>query len=475
MNTIHKNLGRYRELVDDWAAFMDAMHSPLPGCLWVNRTRLDAATLQGLLAEDDIAAQPVDWNPDTFRLPAACPVGNRWWYLAGLAHSQEEVSQLPVRLLAPQPGERVLDLCAAPGGKTAQLALAVGMTGTVVANDTRLDRISALRATIDRLGLLNVSVTRGDGAVFARSGGDFQRVLVDAPCSCEGTWRRTAPSQPEPSRQQMLQRTQVALLRRAVELCRPGGRIVYSTCTFAPEENECVVDQVLRETAGSVQVLPVAPVPGLHTAPGIDYWQGRALAPSLVHTLRLWPHHNDTGGFYIAVLEKDPALPAAQRRPAQLDALTVPELASVMNHFGVPASVYADWRLHQRSSRGVQVVNTLHQSPRRPVPASTGMLVLKTQSNPPKLTTAGALLVTPSARRHVVALEPAQVSVFLARDTFPLRAAQIEGFSRSGFVLVSYRGFGLGTGYLDYPARQVQSLFPKRWAGLSHWNQDGKR
>ena len=74
-----------------------------------------------------------------------------------------------------------------------------------------------------------------------------------------------------------------------------------------------------------------------------------------------------------------------------------------------------------------------------------------------------------------MALEPAQVSVFLARDTFPLRAAQIEGFSRSGFVLVSYRGFGLGTGYLDYPAKQVQSLFPKRWAGLSHWNQDGKR
>lgn len=229
-------------------------------------------------------------------------------YAQGLFTPQEEAALLPALLMGPRPGERLLDLCAAPGNKTAQLAVALGRGGTVVANDLRWSRVSPLRRILERLGILNVVATAGNGVVFPEDPrhGPYDGVLVDVPCSCDATVRKS-PKVMLRQGQERRRRTsgvQRALLRRAIALCRAGGRVVYSTCSFAPEENEAVVNDVLADPKGARVTLRSVAVPGLRLSPGVSAWAGVELLPEVAEkTVRLWPHHNDTGGFFVAVLD----------------------------------------------------------------------------------------------------------------------------------------------------------------------------
>lgn len=295
---------RYRPLIDDWEAFADALRRPLPTCIWANPLRTTPGALADWLHEHGFEATPLPWLDHAFRLPADADIGQRLPYVAGLCHVQEEVSLLPVPLLAPQPGERVLDLCAAPGNKTAQIATRLRNRGTVVANDISYGRVASMRSTLDRLGIANVSATTYDAANYPSESGAFDRVLADVPCSCEGTSRK----QPSVVAQREAMRdptgAQRAILRQAVRRCRPGGRVVYSTCTYAPEENEAIIDAVLRDVGPDALRLRPARIDGVTGCPGLTTWQGRSFHPSLAKTLRVWPHQNDTGGFFVAVLEK---------------------------------------------------------------------------------------------------------------------------------------------------------------------------
>lgn len=297
---------RYRPLIDDWEAFCEALSRPLPTCVWTNTLRTSPERLVDWMRQGGFCPEPISWYPGAFRLAADISPGNRVEYVAGLYHVQEEVSLIPPVLLDVSADERVLDLCAAPGNKTAQLAVAMDNRGTLVANDRNVYRLRALRRVIDRLGVVNTSVTAYDGANFPRESGEFDKVLVDVPCSCEGTSRKNpaALEQASDESRSRLAGTQRALLRQAVRRCRPGGRIVYSTCTFAPEENELVVADLLEEFgADTLRLLP-ARVPGLESSPGITRWNERILPEELAGTMRIWPHQNDTGGFFVALLEK---------------------------------------------------------------------------------------------------------------------------------------------------------------------------
>ena len=334
---------RYRGLIDDWPAFVDAIAKPLPTTLWTNTLRTSP---EALAAELGARVRPLAWLPGAFRAAPDFSPGRHWAYLAGLFQIQEEVSMAPIQLLGVQPGERVLDLCAAPGNKTAQLAVRLQNHGRVVANDRSIPRMRACRQTFERLGLLNVATTIYDARRFPPPTRRFDRVLVDAPCSGEGTCRKLAPrrwrSDPEASAR--MARIQLQILRHGVAHCRPGGRVIYSTCTFAPEENECVVDALLREGA-PVRLLKVE-LPGLRTGAGLTRWAGRALHPELDRALRLWPHHNDSGGFFIAVLERveDAAsTPRPQPSPEPLVEEREPWLSQLEQRFGMSPASFEDY------------------------------------------------------------------------------------------------------------------------------------
>jgi 23S rRNA U2552 (ribose-2'-O)-methylase RlmE/FtsJ len=221
---------------------------------------------------------------------------------------------LPALALAPRPGERVLDLCAAPGGKTTHLSELMSGKGPLVAVDPQEKRIRGLLANLYRLGCSNTVVVAADGRRLA-TGAQFDRVLVDAPCTGEGNCRRgSGPRTSSGGKfRRYVVRVQEALLRRAVQVTRPGGVIVYSTCTFAAEENEAVLDRVLGDSPVALEAIPL----DLPHAPGILEWEGRRYRDELENAWRVYPYHFDSGGLFMARLRRlDSPTSSAEENPA---------------------------------------------------------------------------------------------------------------------------------------------------------------
>ena len=210
----------------------------------------------------------------------------------GYYYIQDASSMIPPEALMPKPGETVLDLCAAPGSKTTQIASKMSNTGVLVANEPNAVRISGLVYNIQRCGVMNAVVTRKDGCSYAKFGMSFDRVLVDVPCSDVGTVRRNPMALGFWSleRIQKLSSLQKKLAAEGFKMLKPGGTMVYSTCTTSIEENELVVERLLDfyPTASLEKVS----LPGLKSMPG--------LTERTRECARILPQHNDTDSFFIA-------------------------------------------------------------------------------------------------------------------------------------------------------------------------------
>ena len=296
-------LRRYASLVDDLDAFVAAAQAPLPRVVWANPLRAPVAQTNARIQALVPNAEAVAWRANTWRLPPDVQPGAWLAHLLGDVCVQEEAALWAGDLVGAQPGDKVLDLCAAPGGKTAQIAVAMRDSGTLVANERKHGRLSGLRRTLDRLGVTCAAVICGDGVRIRTMDGVFDRVLADVPCTCEGTTRKSGGRRDETAaayRSSIVQ-VQKALLRAALRMTRPGGTVVYSTCTYAPEENEAVLSAIGLDQA---TIEPIAPPPGLRVAPGITAWEGQTFRQDVVNAARLWPHHNDTGGFFVARLRR---------------------------------------------------------------------------------------------------------------------------------------------------------------------------
>lgn len=298
-------LARYDPLVDDVDALHAACSRPLPTIVRVNPIKSTVTRVIAALDEEGIESQKRAWHDGLLGLDTDSP-GTTWPYFLGWIHGQEEVSALPVTVLAPDDGDRIWDACAAPGSKTTQLAAAMHDSGLVVANDDTLGRLPALRSNTERLGITNVAVTNQDARHYSLNPFEFDtfdHALVDAPCSGEGTLRKNpgALSEWDESQRPSLSRVQTDILQRAIQVTRSGGTVVYATCTFAPEENEAVLDRVLTTEDCRVVEFDCP----LDASPGVSEWRGTSFDKSVQHARRIWPHHNDTGGFFCAKLVVD--------------------------------------------------------------------------------------------------------------------------------------------------------------------------
>lgn len=266
---------------------------------------------------------PVPWARNGYYYDPATRPGLHPWHEAGLYYLQEPSAMAPAGLLDVQPGMKVLDLCAAPGGKTTQLAAALDGQGLLVCNEINPKRAKILARNIERMAVANALVlNEHPQRLEERFAGYFDRVLVDAPCSGEGMFRKEEAAVTDWSEEtvEMCANRQAEILRSAAKMLRPGGRLVYSTCTFAPQENEGTIGRFLHEHPE----FSVLAVPAPWFAPGKPQWAEPAV-PELAHTFRLWPHLLRGEGHYAAVLEKagdalpmaEPAQPAKPRKPAR--------------------------------------------------------------------------------------------------------------------------------------------------------------
>lgn len=299
---LHALFDRYAGIIPQYPDFLDSLRRPVPTHLRVNTLKVEPERLRQRLEAQGIAVTIEPANPTVFRVDGLANPGVLLDYQLGLYHVQGLTSTFPPLVLDPQPGDRALDLCASPGSKTTQLSAQMKARGLLIANDVDIDRIKILKRNVDRLGAINVTTTVYLGQRFP-DGVLFDRILVDAPCSGLGTYR---VGWPEPYGRELrtvrrLAALQEKLLLRAYDLLRPGSVLVYSTCTFAPEENEAVIDALLRQRPDA-RLLPV----GLSAphVPGLTEWRGTSFHESLARTVRIYPHMLNSWGFYIARITK---------------------------------------------------------------------------------------------------------------------------------------------------------------------------
>lgn len=273
----------------------------------------------------------IPWEPQgRYYRPSERP-GLHPCHAAGLYYLQEPSAMAPAAMLDPQPGERILDLCAAPGGKSTQIAGRMQGRGLLVCNEIHPKRAAVLSGNIERMGIANALVLNEHPANLARRfPGWFDRILVDAPCSGEGMLRKheAAGEDWSPETVAMCANRQAEILDSAASMLRSGGRLVYSTCTFSPEENEGTVAAFLRRHPEFSVEQTDAP----WFAPGRPEWVSGG-GEELRNTFRLWPHRMLGEGHFAAVLRR--AEGQSAELPAESSAKIPAECLELFRNLGV--------------------------------------------------------------------------------------------------------------------------------------------
>lgn len=292
---------------EEYNTVLDYSFKPLPKNLRVNTLKISVEDFKERIKKYNWELTPLPFSDVAFRLPEDLQV--EFWelpeYKEGLFYIQEFASMLPAIIMQPKSGEKILDIAAAPGSKTTQMAEIMQDTGTILANDNSEERLQILKKAVARHDLNSIEYHLGDGAVL----GDlypehFDKVMVDAPCSSVGIIRYKEHKFFEWNLLQVYRLTEIQkqLLVSGFNALKPGGTLVYSTCTFAPEENEEIIDYLITNFPNA-KVEPID-LPGVKVRPAVKKWGHLEFSPEVEKTIRIYPQDNNTIGFYIAKISK---------------------------------------------------------------------------------------------------------------------------------------------------------------------------
>ena len=306
---------RLQEIVpaDRFDAVLATFEAPVATGFRVNTMLRDEADTLAVLEDEGVPVESVAGVPGAYMVPAdgrPALLASRP-YADGHVYVQNVSSQLAPIALAPRAGDRVLDLCAAPGSKTGQLSAMVGPEGEVTAVEKVRPRFYKLKANVYAQGATNVLPWLGNGAVYwRREPESFDRVLVDAPCSTEGRFRTHDPETTaywSPRKIKEMRSKQVKLLWAGIQALKPGGTLLYSTCTFSPEENEGIVSKALKTFGDAIEVvdagLPKSGPVADQTVPGLTGWRGKTFPDAVRQTQRVLPS-DALEGFFVARIAK---------------------------------------------------------------------------------------------------------------------------------------------------------------------------
>lgn len=299
---------RMRELlpdVIDFAKYSEIIHKKPLNYIRCNTLKITPLELFDRLKKKWNVVQPFMDYPEIMLIDQDLgpgELGNAIEHILGYYYVQEVCSMMSVIALDPKPGERVLDICASPGSKTTQIASLMNNSGTLIANDVKLDRIRILAANVERCGVMNAIIVRNDGVgLCVRLANDnfkFDKILLDAPCSGEGTLRSSSRTflMWNPKVIKKISREQKKLIANAIKCLKVGGTMVYSTCTHAPEENEEIVDFVLKNFPVRLEELHLP----MKCRSGITRWKNDIYDTEITKTCRIYPQDNDSEGFFVS-------------------------------------------------------------------------------------------------------------------------------------------------------------------------------
>jgi len=299
-NLLGKDFGDYQKII----------YRPLKKSIRANTLKISPEELKKKLEKKSwIITQPFEKHPEIMIIESDLQpgeLGRSLEHLLGYYYVQEISSMLPVIALNPNPNETILDLCSAPGSKTTQIAAKMKNTGVIIANDLKLGRIKILASNLERCGVTNTIITKSEGVKICKNlkeNYQIDKILVDAPCSGEGMIERSKEANKmwNINKIRSLSKIQKNLLESAFELLKPEGVLVYSTCTYSPEENEEVVDFILKEFK-NIKIEKISLPTKSHE--GIRIWQGKKYLEDVKYSCRIYPQDNNTGGFFIAKFKK---------------------------------------------------------------------------------------------------------------------------------------------------------------------------
>ncbi|MDD5112098.1 MAG: RsmB/NOP family class I SAM-dependent RNA methyltransferase, partial [Candidatus Altiarchaeota archaeon] len=299
MKNSNKFEERCRLLADDADILFEYMHKPLRKSLRANTLKTSTLELASRLRAQGHSLVPIPWAKDGFWTDNP-GISDTIEHFLGHYYIQESSAMLPPIILAPSEGDVVLDAAAAPGGKTTHLAALMNNRGCLAANEPDFRRRSALRFNLSKYGVLNAIITTQDLTAITPQKPIFDRILLDAPCSCEGQFRKNILAAEQWTLSKVIRhsRLQKKLLENCLKMLKSGGTIVYSTCTLAPEENEEVIDDALNQNTG----LRIEKIGSrdFKYRPGIKEWMGHIFNPAVENCARIHPQDNDSEGFFIA-------------------------------------------------------------------------------------------------------------------------------------------------------------------------------
>lgn len=490
-------------LREDYGEFEESLRQDRYQALRLNPLKMTADGQPADTGRLPFALTRVPWAKNGYYYPKDDRPGRHPYHEAGVYYIQEPSAMAPVELLEARPGEKILDLCAAPGGKSTQIAAAMEGRGILLCNEIEPSRSRILSENIERMGVVNACVTNETPERLAEVfPGYFDRILVDAPCSGEGMFRKNEDACGEwsPENVQLCARRQDDILDQAARMLRPGGRLVYSTCTFAPEEDEGSVSRFVRRHPEFV-ILDSHPVKGLtqglkkernteeaqeiegardaekaqdagvglrlqeriRLGDGIPEWIEDPV-PQLDRTLRLWPQHVAGEGHYAAVLEKldtkDQDTVAERKKLSRTEkAVPIKELEEYMVF--VREELYGEWQNGwPEGSRYIRFGDHVYLLPEE-FPVLKGLKVLRPglhmgtlKKNRFEPAHALALALNPAQARHVwnLSSRDGTAQAYLNGQTFPA-----EG--EKGWYLICVDGFGLGWGKLT--GGTMKNHYPK--------------
>ena len=282
---------------------LQSNEKPLKSCIRINTTKIEIQALLSRLEKKGIQFQKIDQISYGFKvLKSRYSIGSTHEFLQGYYYIQNEASMLPVLALSPKSPGIFVDMCAAPGSKATQIAQEMNNQGTLVLIERNAKRIPKLEYNLRRMSIKNAIVINLDANDIKKLNLKADGILLDAPCTGEGLIRKDPRRKRNKSFSDIekMSKIQRRLLRSGLESLKPGAKLVYSTCSIAPEENEFVINDILNEL-DNYSILKINLDYGIN---GYNNIFNKELRKDLVNSIRLFPHIDDTIGFFLCLIQR---------------------------------------------------------------------------------------------------------------------------------------------------------------------------
>ncbi len=430
--------------------FFEIVKEEFPKIIRINTIKIDGKSVkERLIKKGFVLKENPLWENSFEVIYEPYEIGKTLEHYAGFFYVQEKSSLLPVKILDPKPGEKVLDIASAPGSKATQIGEKMQNKGVLVCNDINLKRLKALTHNLDRIGLINTAVTMIDGAKFGELYYEkFDKVLVDAPCSSMGTVHKSKEvlswwNEREVNWFKMVQKK---LLISGLKALKPGGILVYSTCTLTVEENEELIDEIIKEYP--VEILKIENL-NIGEEEGIKEFEGKKFSEEVKKAIRIWPHKSKMEGFFIVKMRKMKSIKRKEeyylnKEYRKLLKKEDPEIKKLLNYlreyYGIERRVFDDKIF--KMSKGVWILSQEMENFEVPHSFREGLRIVRFYKEEYKLTTNAAQILFPYIKKNIYEIKEKQEALKILKGL----DIKIDVNESDGFKILTYEGICLGTG-----------------------------